>query len=80
MSKAYGCGRGDIVKALRALSSNATVALESAAAVREATDAFEHGRADFADCLLCAKAGLAGCDQVVTFDPGMKDLPSVALR
>ena len=79
LSKAYGRQRVDTAKAPRALLSNATVALESAAAVREATHAFEHGRADFADCLLCAKAGLAGCDQVVTFDRGMKGLPGVAL-
>ena len=33
LSKAYGCQRVDTVKALRALLSNAAVALESAAAV-----------------------------------------------
>ena len=80
LSRAYSRERVDIVKALRALLSNATVALQSSAAEREASLAFEHGRADFADCLLCVKAVLAGCDQVVTFDRGMKGLPGVALR
>jgi predicted nucleic-acid-binding protein len=77
--RAYGRARTDVVKALRALASHATVALESAAAVREATDHFERGPADFADCLLCVKAKLAGCDQLVTFDRGMKGLPGVRL-
>lgn len=79
LSRAYGRERADIVKALRALASHATVALESAATVRAATDAYERGPADFADCLLCVKARLAGCDQLVTFDRSMKSLPGVKL-
>ena len=77
---AYSRQRVDIVNALRALLSKALMALESAAAVRVASHAFKPGLEDFADCLLCVKAGLAGCDQVVTFDRGMKGLPGVALR
>lgn len=79
LAKAYGRDRADIVAAMRALSSHATVVLESGAAVRDATDAFEHGRADFADCLLVMKAQSAGCDEVATFDRGMKALPAVRL-
>lgn len=77
LGRAYGRERSDIVMALRALASHATVALESPAAVRSATDAFEQGPADFADCLLAMKAAAAGCDQVVTFDRGMRVLPGV---
>jgi len=79
LGRAYARDRRDIVKALRALCSHATVALESAAAARSATDAFEHGPADFADCLLSIKAQAAGCDQLATFDRGMKGLPGVKL-
>jgi len=79
LGRAYGRMRGDVVKALRALASHATVVLESSAAVREATDVYERGPADFADCLLCVKARLAGCDQLLTFDRGMKGLPGVRL-
>jgi predicted nucleic-acid-binding protein len=79
LGRAYSRDRTDIVKALRTLSSHATVVLESLGAIREATDAFEHGRADFADCLLCAKAQSARCDEVATFDRGMKGLPAVRL-
>lgn len=79
LGRAYARDRADIVKALRALASHATVALESPAAVRAATDAFEQGPADFADCLLSAKAAAAGCDGLATFDRGMKGLPGVRL-
>ena len=79
LGRAYARDRRDIVKALRALSSHGTVALESPAAARSATDAFEHGPADFADCLLSIKAQAAGCDQLATFDRSMKGLPGVKL-
>lgn len=79
LSRAYARARADIVTALRAMASNATVALESAAAVAAATDAYEQGSADLADCLLCTKAAMAGCEQVATFDRGMRSLPNVRL-
>lgn len=61
------------------MASNATVALESAAAVAAATDAYEQGSADLADCLLCTKAAMAGCEQVATCGRGMRSLPNVKL-
>lgn len=79
LGRAYGRDRADIVKALRALASHATVVLESPQAVRAAADAFERGPADFADCLLSVKARAAGCDQLATFDRGMKVLPGFRL-
>ena len=79
LDRAYSRDRSDIVKALRALSSHGTVTLESPAATRSATDAFERGPADFADCLLSVKAQAAGCDQLATFDRGMKGLLGVKL-
>ncbi|MFO1221015.1 MAG: type II toxin-antitoxin system VapC family toxin [Burkholderiaceae bacterium] len=79
LARAYGRSRAEIAVALRALGSNATVALESAAAVEAAVDAYEQGPADFADCLLCTKAAMAGCEQVATFDRGMRGLPNVKL-
>ena len=79
LARAYGRDRADLVAALRALCSNATVNLESPSAVRDATATFERGPADFSDCLLCAKAAAAGCEHVATFDRGMKGLPAVKL-
>ncbi|NRF68847.1 type II toxin-antitoxin system VapC family toxin [Aquincola sp. S2] len=77
--RAYGRPRADLVVALRALTAHATVALESPEAVSEALALFERGPADFADCLLCAKARLAGCGGVATFDRAMKTLAGVKL-
>ena len=77
LSRAHGRDRPDIVTALRALSLHASVAMESADAVRDATDLFAAGPADFADCLLAAKARAAGCNQLPTFDRGMKGLSGV---
>lgn len=79
LGRAYARDRREIVKALRALSSHGTVALESPAAARSATDAFEHGPAEFAGCLLSIKAQAAGCNQLTIFDRSMKVLPGVKL-
>ncbi len=79
LARAYARPREDLVSVLRALAVNATVALESEAAVRAAIETFEGGPADFADCLLAEKARLAGCDRLVTFDKGMRELPGVKL-
>ena len=79
LARAYGRPRTELVLALRALCGNATVQLESPAQVRQALDAFEQGPADFADCLLCAKAQSLHCESVATFDLGMKGLPGVVL-
>ncbi|HSW06395.1 PIN domain-containing protein [Aquabacterium sp.] len=79
LARAYQRLRADLVLALRALATHATAVLESPQAVQQAIEAFERGPADFADCLLCAKAALAGCDSVATFDRGMKELAGVKL-
>ncbi|WP_395699391.1 PIN domain-containing protein [Aquabacterium sp.] len=79
LARAYQRPRVDLVTALRALAGHATVALESPRAVALAIDSYERGPADFADCLLSAKAALAGCEAVFTVDRGMKALPGVKL-
>ena len=79
LGRAYDRSRADLVTALRSLAAHATVALESPDAVSEAIEAFAQGPADFADCLLCAKARAAGCSGVATFDRGMRGLAGVKL-
>lgn len=79
LSRAYGRPRADLVTALRALAGNATLLIESVDAVRAAIDVFERSPADFSDCLLAEKARRAGCDQLATFDKGMRALAGVAL-
>ncbi len=79
LSRAYGRPRADLLTALRALASHATLMIESADAVRAAIEVFERSPADFSDCLLSEKARRAGCDRLVTFDKGMRALVGVAL-
>lgn len=77
LDRSYGRPRSDIVTVLRALSGNATVHLESAACMSQATTLYERGRADFVDCLLAVKARALNCDALRTFDKKMKGLPGV---
>ncbi len=79
LDRVYRRDRKQIAVALAALSGNATVQLESAQAVAEATALYAGSACDFADCLLAAKARRAGCDAVRTFDKGMRALPGVKL-
>jgi predicted nucleic-acid-binding protein len=79
LARAYERNRSDIVRVIRALLGNATIRLESPEAVRSALAVYERGPADFADCLIVAKAKSAGCVEIVTFDRRMQTLPSVRL-
>jgi predicted nucleic-acid-binding protein len=79
LARTYCLVRDDVARAVRALADNATIALESPKAVRAALEAYEQGPADFPDCLIVAKATLAGCDATVTFDRRMGTLPGVRL-
>ncbi len=79
LDRSYTRPRTDIVTVLRALAGNATMQLESAACIAEATMLYEHGPADFVDCLLAVKAKEMGCEALRSFDKKMKGLPGVAL-
>ena len=77
LAKSYGLARIDIARTVRALLDNASIALESPPAVRDALARFETGSADFPDCLIVAKASGAGCKRILSFDRGMGSLPGV---
>jgi predicted nucleic-acid-binding protein len=79
LAKSYGLARADIARTVRALLDNASIALESPAAVREALASFEAGSADLPDCLIVAKARDAGCSRTLSFDRRMGPLPGVEL-
>ncbi|MEW5887811.1 MAG: type II toxin-antitoxin system VapC family toxin [Pseudomonadota bacterium] len=79
LSRSYGLARADIARSVRALLDNATLALESPAAVRAALERFEEDAADFPDCLIVAKAVAAGCKRVLSFDRRMAGLPGVEI-
>ena len=79
LDRVYAWPREQIAMALHALAGNATVKIESAAALPEATALYAQGPADFSDCLLAVKAGQAGCDSLRSFDKKMRTLPGVKL-
>ena len=80
LTRSYGRPRADIVTVLRAPVGNATVKLESAAALAaQATALYEQGPADFVDRLLAVKAKAQLCAALHSFDKKMKGLPGVVL-
>jgi len=79
LAKSYGLARANVARTVRALLDNASIALESRAAVRDALASFEAGSADFPDCLIVAKARAAGCSRTLSFDQRMASLPGVEL-
>jgi predicted nucleic-acid-binding protein len=79
LSRSYGLPRADIARTVRALLENASIALESPAAMHTALASFEGNAVDFPDCLIVSKAGHAGCSHTLTFDERMGSLPGVHL-
>ena len=79
LKRSYNSPASEICSALRALTKNATVCIESHGFVSEALVLYEQGPAGFADCLLSVKANHAGCNALRTFDKKMKSLPGVKL-
>jgi len=79
LARSYELSRADIARTVHALLGNASIALESPAAVKNALVYFETGSADFPDCLIVAKAGQVGCSHTLSFDKRMGPLPGVQL-
>ena len=77
LDRSYSRPRSDIVAVLRALARSATVQLESAVVIDQATALYERGPADFVDCLLATKAQALRCEALRSFDREMKGLPGV---
>ena len=63
--------------AVRSLLEETAFAFEDREAVESALTLFAAGSCGFADCLVVAKHGRAGCDFTATFDRGMRQLPGV---
>jgi predicted nucleic-acid-binding protein len=79
LARSYELSRAEIALTVRALLDNASVAIESPAAVKMALGLFEAGKADFPDCLIVAKSNLVGCSKTLSFDRRMASLPGVQL-
>jgi predicted nucleic-acid-binding protein len=79
LSRTYLRPRDDVLRALRALSSNASVRMDGIDEVLTAIELYAHGKADFADCLLAVRAQGHGAQRLYTFDRGMRHLPQVEI-
>ena len=79
LSRTYSRPRAQVLAALRALASHATVCLDGAEEVSSALALYAAGQADFADCLLAARAQASDLDTLFTFDRKMRGLPKVQL-
>ena len=75
----YALSGKAIVRTLRAMLDNATLAWQSRVAAVEVLRLFEQGSVDFPDCLVVALAQSHNCEAVATFDQGMRTLPNVRL-
>ena len=76
----YKLDKASIAHAVTALLESADVELEHPPTVEEALYVWaQHPGADFADCLLTARAAHLGRRRFVTFDSGAARLPGVEL-
>jgi predicted nucleic-acid-binding protein len=64
----YKHDRAGFARILDDLLALNTVVIEQPETVTRALVSFRAGKAGFADCLIAASAGAAGCKRVVTFD------------
>lgn len=67
----YGASRSDLVRTLRALEAEPIYTFEDSARIKRAIDAFETGKADFADYLIVEISRVSG-RQLLTFDRTLK--------
>jgi predicted nucleic-acid-binding protein len=79
LERAYGHSRQALEQVFQALADDASFEFESRELLRTALALFRTTRAGLPDCLIAARAQAAQCDELVTFDKGMRDLPRVRL-
>jgi len=76
----YKVDRASMASAIVALLEAPGIEFEHHATVEEALALFEqYPAADFADCLLVARAAHLGCSRLLTFDAGAARLPRAEL-
>jgi len=67
----YGASRSDLVRTLRVLEAEPIFTFEDSTRIKRAIDAFESGKADFADYLIVEISRVSG-RQLLTFDRALK--------
>lgn len=70
LTSCYNLTRQEAGQALNALLRIKEIVVENAEQVLKALRVFEHGKADFPDCLIERSCATAGCEKTVTFDAG----------
>lgn len=70
LTSCYNLTRPEAGQALNALLRIKEIVVENAEQVLKALRVFEHGKADFPDCLIERSCATAGCEKTVTFDAG----------
>jgi predicted nucleic-acid-binding protein len=76
----YKLDKASIAGAFTHLLETAGIAFEHEPTVEEALYLWgRHARADFADCLLAARAAQLGCSRFLTFDASAAQLPQAEL-
>lgn len=79
LDRAYGIDRAGIARTLQGLLESADTVLESEPLVEAALDAFQTGRADFADYVIALGNLAAGCRHTLTFDERAVKSPGFSL-
>lgn len=67
----YGMDKPALAGVIDLLLSVKTFAFEHRATLEHAANAFRHGKAGFADCLIVARHRRLGCQHTVTFDKAL---------
>jgi predicted nucleic-acid-binding protein len=70
LTSCYNLSRQEAGQALNALLRIKEIVVENAEQVLKALRVFDHGKADFPDCLIERSCATAGCEKTVTFDAG----------
>jgi predicted nucleic-acid-binding protein len=71
----YRYRKPDLLRFLNKILGNAGLVIEADAQVETALFLYQHGSADFADCLIGAKNLAAGCETTITFDETAAEIP-----
>jgi predicted nucleic-acid-binding protein len=79
LSSQYRAGRAEIVAAVQSLLGRALFVFEDRAALLQAFEAYQGGRADLSDYLIGAKAQARGARTTWTFDRGLRKQPGFSM-
>jgi len=70
LTSCYALSSQNVKEALDIMLRSKEIVVEQAEQIMRALRVFDHGTADFADCLIERIAAAAGCTQTMTFDQG----------